>query len=111
MSKEEEVLAALKEAITEARGVLKDFKHERKQLQALYDGAVVEVKNLVEQRIDDQVHEGLQAYQKTLEKATKDATAAVFRRFDTLADIMMGTDDPNKESLATLVRRWKANGN
>lgn len=111
MAVDEETLAALREAITEGRELLQDMKYQKRRFKNFLDEVRKETSESVRERIDAQVKIGLDEYKATLEKATVDATKAVFKRFDTLADILMGTDDPNKESLATLLRKWKADGN
>lgn len=103
-----ETLKALKEAITEGHKLLKDMKTERHEYQKLWDKVRAETRSTTEEYIAVQVKTGLASYRAAIDKAIDDATAKTFKRFDTLADIMMGTDDPNKESLATLVRKWKA---
>lgn len=111
MAVDEETLAALKAAITEGRELLQDMKYQRRRFKNFLDEVRKETAESVRNRIDTEVKAGLDEYKATLERATTDATKAVFRRFDTLADIMMGTDDPTKESLAVLLRKWKADGN
>jgi len=111
MAADEETLAALKAAITEGRELLQDMKYERRRFNNRIDEVRKETAEQVRTRIDEQVKVGLDEYKASLARATTEATKAVFKRFDTLADILMGTDDPNKESLATVIRKWKAGGN
>ncbi len=106
----QKVTTELKEAITEGRQLLQDMKAERRAFENRLAEVRKETRDTVEKHIAVEVKTGLAAYRSSLDQATKKATAAVFKRFDTLADILMGTDDPNKESLATVVRKWKANG-
>lgn len=110
-------LKELKEAITEAHGVMGDMKRERQELQALrdetkaiLDKTVVAAELIVSEQIQDAVKKGITWYHETLHQAIDDATERVDKRFNTLADIMLGEDDPNKESLGALVRQWRAQG-
>lgn len=106
----QKVTTELKEAITEGRQLLQDMKAERKEYEKLFEKVRAETRSTIEEYIAVQVKTGLASYSASMRKATDDATKAVFKRFDTLADILMGTDDPNKESLATVIRKWKADG-
>lgn len=111
MSKEEEVLAALKETITEGHKLLKDMRAERRTFEKVLNDVRKDTRARIERLIETEVKAGLSEYREAMDRAIANATKAVNKRFDTLADIMMGTDDPNKEPLATLVRKWKAEGN
>lgn len=111
MNKEEEVLAALKETITEGRQLLQDMKAERREFEKVLTDVRRDTRARVENLIEEQVKVGLGEYREAMDRAIDKATKAVNKRFDTLADILMGTDDPNKESLAVVVRKWKADGN
>lgn len=77
----------LREAIGEAHGLIKDLR------QATRDGRSV-IDDLMTQKISDkldaEVVKGLQTYQKSITKAVDDATEAVFKRFDTLAETLLG---------------------
>lgn len=111
MAVDEAFLKELKEVITEGHKLLKDMKAERKEYEKLFEKVRADTRSTIEEYIAVQVKTGLATYAEAMRKATNDATKAVFKRFDTLGDILMGTDDPNKESLATVIRKWKANGN
>lgn len=100
----------LKAAITEGNQLLKDMKAERKEYEKLWDKVRAETRSTAEEYIAVQVKTGLGEYRAAMNRAIDTATKNVMKRFDTLADILMGTDDPNKESLATVVRKWKADG-
>jgi hypothetical protein len=106
----QKVTTELKAAITEGHQLLKDMKAERKAFEQLFTDVRTQTRSSVESHITAQVKAGLAEYRASMERATDTATKAVMKRFDTLADILMGTDDPNKESLAMVVRKWKADG-
>lgn len=103
-------LAELKAVITEGNQLLKDMKAERKEYEKLWDKVRTETRSTTEEYIAVQVKTGLASYRAAMDSAIDTATKNVMKRFDTLADILMGTDDPNKESLATVIRKWKADG-
>lgn len=118
MAKEEQILSELKETIREAHGLIKDIRREQKQSQELRDQvvdalakAIASGKEAVASHINEQVKVGLEEYKASIDTAIDKATQAVFKRFDTLADIMMGEEMPDQENLVSLVRRWKAKGN
>lgn len=110
MAADEAFLKELKDVVTEGHKLLKDMKAERKEYEKLWDKVRAETRSTTEEYIAIQVKTGLASYGEALNKAIDTATKNVMKRFDTLADILMGTDDPNKESLATVVRKWKADG-
>lgn len=107
----QKVTAELKAAITEGHQLLKDMKAERKAFEQLFTDVSKLTRASVENTITAEVKTGLAEYRASMDRAIDTATKSVMKRFDTLADILMGTDDPNKESLATVIRKWKASGN
>lgn len=110
-------LKELKEAITEAHGVIGDMKRERQELKvlrdetkAILDKTCLVAEAIVTEQLQAAVKKGIEEYHTALYRAIDVATDRVDKRFNTLADIMLGEDDPNKESLAVLVRKWRAKG-
>jgi hypothetical protein len=83
-------LAELKQATREAHEAIKDLR------TVLAEARVFQAESLaaqVDTKVHDQVADGLARYQGTLAKAVDDATAAVFRRFDTIVANLLGHDD------------------
>lgn len=81
----------LKELLTEARGMIKDLRNEQKRLEEF-------VKDSIKDKIEVEVETGLDKYKRELELAIKQATAAVFRRFDTIMNTLLGEDHKTKMS-------------
>jgi hypothetical protein len=108
----EEELQALRDAIRSAHEALRDLRVEHKAMRETLLAWRAE-KLVWAEEANEQfgtiVKEGLDDFGKSLKKAIDDGTARVYKRFDALADIMMGEESgTNQESMAELVRRWKA---
>ena len=93
MSNTGKELAALKEAISEARTLIKDLKFlrtalqkDRKELEELHSQAFVQVKDY----IGSEVEKGLADYRSTLLSKIDEAQQRVDKRFDKVVDIMLG---------------------
>lgn len=104
----------LKGLISEAHAAIKDIRAEQRGLFILRgllqdDLRKVrsELSSIAEEQIGEQVKTGLDEYKASLDSAIEAATEAVYKRFDGLADILMGEGDPSQETLTSLVRRWK----
>jgi hypothetical protein len=83
-------LEALRTATREAHEAIRDLRTETKRAAAVA-GEVAAVADVeVEQRIAAAVAAGLEEYRATLDGAIKDATEAVFARFDTIRDTLLG---------------------
>ena len=104
--------ASLRAAVREAHGVLKDMRGvladlraERRAVEQLLDG----IPGRVDERIERQVVEGLEALGRQTEQAMDASVAKVGREFDRLAAIFLGTDEraraEGREPLETLVLR------
>lgn len=81
-------LIELRELLAEGHGLIKDLTRllrEARQARDSLPGAVIA-------KIDDAVATGLKEYQDVLGKAIDEATAATYRRFDTLTAICLGQD-------------------
>jgi hypothetical protein len=105
----------LGERISEARATIKDVGYARKELEEQrrkLAEEITEARKTIskahQEAIDTVMPKYMEDLGKAVGKAITDATDAVYRRFDTLSAIMMGEDDPDKESLSALVRRWRA---
>jgi hypothetical protein len=100
MDKKEETLTQLKEAIREARECLKDFKSMRKEWDELSKHWDVKV----EKQIKTAVHDGLNMYHATVFKASREAEARVFKKFDKLEALLLGEKDDRNDSIEDLIR-------
>ena len=80
--------AAIREAHEAMQG-LRDLIREWRALKAELEAASAQV---FTDRMEAAVQEGLDSYAESIGKAIDDATAAVDRRFDTIASIMLGED-------------------
>lgn len=105
----EEELAALREATKRAHEVLKDLRQmvrEAKDLVQVIDKAAGVA---VEQRVQPAVDQGLEEFSEALKTAIDDGTEAVFKRFDTISDTLLGEDKASrrqgKPSIAELAER------
>lgn len=114
----DEAYAKLGERLSEARSTLKDLRDARRELAALHHAAMNEITKAHTKSIDsinkaceaaikDVLPGELKSLEESFMHACEVATTAVFKRFDTLADIMLGEDKRNDETLTQLIRRWK----
>ena len=104
--------AGLRDAIREAHGVLKDmrgvlaeFRQERRAVEQLLDG----IPGRVDERIERQVVKGLAELATQTDKAMRASVAKVISEFDHLAEIILGKDEKargdGREPLETLILR------
>lgn len=96
----------LREAIRDARALLKDLKQATREVRELLDKSVPEQ---VEERIETAVVKGLGEYQGALRTAIDEATDKVTREFDRLEQLFLGTSAANRRagepSIEELIRR------
>ncbi len=76
--------------IVEAHQAIKDLRQATREAEQLVATLVAP---MLEERVDAEVRAGLEAYKETLRQAIDSATASVYDRFDTLANVMMGKGD------------------
>jgi CHAD domain-containing protein len=76
------------EAIHDARIATRDLRAATKEARDV----LASVRSAVDDRLDAEVAAGLERYSQAISEAIESATAAVDRRFATLADIMLGED-------------------
>lgn len=105
---------ALRDAIGDAHRALKDLKAERKAVaderaavQKLIDSMPDRAAQAVTEAMGEAIKAGLEGYEHAIKHAIDAAQAAVDKRFDKLASIMLGEDKSSKETLAAQVRRWR----
>lgn len=110
----QEELQALREATRKAHEALRDLKAEHQGIKATIEAWRKEKEAwaaVAEEQFSEIVRQGLDDFGRSLKVAIDDATDRVYKRFDTLADIMMGEEKgDNQEPLAVLVRKWRSGG-
>jgi hypothetical protein len=81
-------LAAVKAAVRELHGLLQEAKEVKRQLHEEIDDGVAAVSELVDMAVAVQ----LERMGDSVEEAVREGTARVNKRFDTLADVLLGED-------------------
>jgi hypothetical protein len=81
-----------REVIAELHGILKDIKEVKREAQKVVD----EIMPKIMGHLDKSTEAGLSGYSKSILEAIDNATAAVYKRFDTLADTLLGEDKAAK---------------
>jgi len=99
----------------EAHEVLKDIRTATRELREVIDLAnatqeslVSTLHEVVHEGIDTAIEVGLASYTVAIETAINDATDAVYKRFDSIAGIMLGDDEDDIgkfEKAARIVRK------
>lgn len=109
MDKEEieDLLIRLDDKIREARGTLKDLSGARKELAQTHRNVVSAIAEAHRIAINEVLPEYMTGLKKAVDRTCNIATQKVYKRFDTLAAILMG-EEGNKETLTEVVRRWRA---
>jgi putative cell wall-binding protein len=80
----------LRAATREAHEVLKDLRQVVREAKVVRNSLHASAEKALEDGINATVEASLEKYRDTIEKAIEEATKAVFDRFDTLADHLMG---------------------
>lgn len=84
----DEDIAALRAATREAHEAVQALKQAKRDLESTFE----RLKDGIDSRISEEVKAGLERYYDALNPAIDKATAAVYKRFDTIADILLGED-------------------
>ncbi len=92
----DEEIQALRDATREAHEVLKDLRHATRDAKAVFQIIEGAAQTAVDERVKPVVQSGLEAFAEELRKAVDDATERVFKRFDTIADYLLGEDKRSK---------------
>lgn len=100
IDKLQQLVEELKQATREARECLKDFRAMQREYRELSDDWETKAGRLM----GESAEEAMKHYFEVVENAIKMATDAVYRRFDTLANIMMG-EEKGKDSIIDLLRK------
>jgi hypothetical protein len=77
------------EAIKDLRGVIREANETVAEVQKIMHDSVND-------RLDAEVARGLEEYKTALSAAIEDATDRVFKRFDYLAELLMGEDKKSR---------------
>lgn len=85
-------LAQAKETIRELHGLLKDAARAHVTL----DDTINSFRDNIAYQIAAEVAKGLANYRESLDSAIEAATQAVYKRFDTIADILTGEDKQHR---------------
>jgi hypothetical protein len=105
----DEEVAALKEATREAHEAMKDLNMLIQLAKATVKELNAAVSEALEEGIGKQVQEGLDAYKDSLGNAIDTATESIYKRFDMIADLLLGEDKQSKRagkaSIAELVEK------
>lgn len=94
----DEDIARLKEATREAHEAMKDLNMMIQMAKATTKELNTAVSEALENGIGKQVKEGLDQYAESLNAAIDGATQAVYKRFDQIADILLGEDKSSQRS-------------
>lgn len=82
----------LLEAIHEARTTLRDLKTAVTEARSVQKELQGRVKELVDTELSEEVQRGLEKYVVSITEAIEIAEASVYKRFDTVAAILLGED-------------------
>jgi LPS O-antigen subunit length determinant protein (WzzB/FepE family) len=85
-------VAELREATRQAHEALKDLRLAVKEAVKLKDSIEQAAQVAMDERIAPAVEKGLEEFRESLKKAIDTGTEAVFHRFDTVADTLLGED-------------------
>lgn len=86
----------LKEATRRAHEAIKDLKLIIRETKEVGDEVRKLIHDEIHTRIDKEVARGLGEYKSTISDAIEDATDRITKRFDYLAELLMGEDKKSK---------------
>lgn len=96
MSDTERDLAALRAATREAHEAIQDLRAATREARAVLAEIEQAAARTVDERMGEQVQRGLAEYTDAVSRAIDDASQAVYHRFDTMADILLGETDAER---------------
>lgn len=91
-------ITELRKAIQEAHGLLKDIKQSKRDIDEYICPGI-------DNRLEAEVKKQLNLLNEATGKAIDSSTQAVFKRFDKLAALLMGEDEPGKPTIEELVKQ------
>jgi len=86
----EEDVDALRRATREAHETLQACRLVIRDMKQMQEEFRTELDQAMEERVADIVKVGLESYRASIDTAISNATATVFNRFDTIADLLLG---------------------
>src|SRR4051794_22783027 len=89
MPTSEKEIEDVRELVRELHGLVKDARQARRELGAEVEAVRALMQKKFEEECTTVVRAGLEEYQVQLAKHIEEATAAVYRRFDTIAEILV----------------------
>lgn len=95
----------LRAATREAHEAMKDLRLLIKSMETVREELLDVSHQVFDQRLEEQTSLALKAYQDTVAKAIEDATQAVYKRFDTITDILLG-ERKSQVPIETLARDY-----
>lgn len=99
----------LLEAIHEARIVTKDLRSAIAEARTVQKELQGRIADIVDKELSEEVMKGLEHFNGSLKDAIEKSEASVQKRFDDLADILLGEDaktkSQGKASISELARR------
>lgn len=98
----EEEVEALRSATREAHEAIADMTRLVREMRALHTQVQEAAGVVFTERMEHHVAEGLTALSTSMAKGIEDATAAVYRRFDTITSILLG-EGHGQTPLASLI--------
>lgn len=107
----EQLVAANEEAhqnIKDLRALIREAEEYKAGVEKMTNDTIESIHDTVEDLINQTVAEGLEAYQEKIMEAIERTTDAVYARFDSLANILLGEVRPG-ETMETLMRGWLRN--
>jgi hypothetical protein len=96
-------LIELRELLTEGHGLIKDLTRLLREARQVRDTLPAAVTEAAAEKIGTAVDAGLAEYKAALATAIDEATATVFKRFDTLTAICLGEDPKSVRTGVTSV--------
>jgi hypothetical protein len=89
-------LTELRDLIRQAHEATRDLRGVIREATALRDRLPQKVTEIVEHTIGAQIDQGLNSFKEAQMRAIEDAQAAVFARFDTMTETLLGIDPRSK---------------
>lgn len=96
LAEAEAVGTRIRDALREGHALLRDLKAATREARDALAAVDQRIHDRIDEKLDREVADGLARYQSALEAAIERADAAVYKRFDTLADILMGEDPKSR---------------
>lgn len=93
--KEREERDELRDLVRQMHESLKDGHRLLKAMETIKDELMTVAEEVFSERMGEQVAKGLDEYKSSLDRQIELATQKVYERFDTIADILLGKNQPD----------------